>query len=98
MSYHNIPTSLKTTTSIDDNNDIDEYLLKIYEHLNKIMPISYVYILFLCVGVCWIIHTLCYSGEDSRYIYPIDPIGNSKNNPKLLSMKIYPKKTIILTV
>ncbi|CAF1672844.1 unnamed protein product [Rotaria magnacalcarata] len=99
-SYRDIPISLRTTTttimpskSIDKNN-INEYIIGLYEHLTGIIPISFIYILFLCVSVCWIIHTLCCSGEDS---HPMDTIGNSKKY-KLFSTKVYPKKTILLNV
>ena len=102
-SYRDIPISLRTTTptimpskSIDRNN-INEFIIWLYEQLTGIIPISYIYILFLCVSVCWIIHTLCCSGEDSHYIHPIGTNGNLKKY-KLSSMKVYPKKTIILTV
>jgi hypothetical protein len=98
--YPDIPISLTATTttimpskSIDKNN-INEYIIWLYEHFTGIIPISFIYILFLCVSVCWIIHTLCCSGEDS---HPMDTIGNSKKY-KLFSMKVYPKKTIILNV
>jgi hypothetical protein len=100
-SYRDIPRSFTETTimpskSIDKNN-INEFIIWLYEQLTGIIPISYIYILFLCVSVCWIIHTLCCSGEDSHYIHPIGTNGNLKKY-KLSSMKVYPKKTIILTV
>ena len=88
MNYENIPTPLKTTT-IDI--DIDEYLLKIYENLNRIMPISFVFILFVCVIVGWILYLFCYSEDndveasqilDPSYIHLANNIKNSKKYAK----------------
>ncbi|CAF1309164.1 unnamed protein product [Rotaria magnacalcarata] len=104
MSYQNIPTPLKTTTSIDSD-DNDEYLLKIYEHVTKIMPISFVFILFVCVLLGWIIYSLCYFIENNiekseildapAYIQFINKIENSKKH-KLSLKKIYPKETLFI--
>ena len=102
MNNLEIQTSLeKTTTSIDDNNDIDEYLLKTYDELTKIMPISYIFILFVCVGFGWIIYSFCYSIEDnveksqSSFIHFTNKIESSKKY-KLYLKKIYPKETLFL--
>ncbi|CAF1606001.1 unnamed protein product, partial [Rotaria magnacalcarata] len=53
--YRDIPISLTTTTttaimsskSIDKNN-INEYIIWLYEHLTGIIPISFICVLFLC--------------------------------------------------
>ena len=95
MNYENIPTPLKTTTAtattISIDIDIDEYLLKIYENLNKIMPISFVFILFVCVIVGWILYLFCYSDDndveesqilDPSYIHLTNKIKNSKKYAK----------------
>ncbi|CAF3729074.1 unnamed protein product [Rotaria socialis] len=93
-----IPMPFTRTTGMPrksiNKNDINEFILWLYEYLNSIIPISIIYVLFLCASVCWIIHILCCSSKD---IDPMDTNGNSKNN-KLYSTKIYPKKAIILHV
>ena len=93
-----IPTAFITTTRMPrksiNKNDINEFILWLYEYLNSIIPISYIYVLFLCASVCWIIHILCCSSKD---IDPMDTNGNSKKY-KLYSTKIYPKKAILLHV
>lgn len=93
-----IPTAFITTTRMPrksiNKNDINEFILWLYEYLNSIIPISYIYVLFLFASVCWIIHILCCSSKD---IDPMDTNGNSKKY-KLYSTKIYPKKAILLHV
>ncbi|CAF3635332.1 unnamed protein product [Rotaria socialis] len=93
-----IPTAFITTTRMPrksiNKNDINEFILWLYEYLNSIIPISYIYVLFLSASVCWIIHILCCSSKD---IDRMDTNGNSKKK-KIYSTKIYPKKAIILHV
>lgn len=86
---------------VPDKNKSEEHLIKLYDFLNATIPISFIFLLFVFLGIYWIIFILCYStedhGEEIDHKHPTETIHNSKKY-QLLSPKVYPKEATIFHV
>ncbi|CAF2260395.1 unnamed protein product [Rotaria magnacalcarata] len=91
--YRDIPISLTTTTTIMpsksiDKNNINEYIIWLYEHLTGIIPISFICVLFLCKTITYIYipyryyQPLVQSGVMEKFIQTILNVNNDTSDHK----------------
>ncbi|CAF3277294.1 unnamed protein product [Rotaria sp. Silwood2] len=88
-------------------NDAIEFIEKLYEKIDNTIPITYIYLALLFMGLLYfILEFCCWKKENGKEfsIFEINPLHqtepneNSNSNRQLFSTKVYPKKTIVVQV